>query len=161
MNFKLKNFFLVIIFLVITSPAMSEQHEKKPSWNKICESVGDNLICQTSFGQYMDVGGQNIWYSRVGIVELNGVQKKLFIHAPLGVKLQNGIIYQIDDFELSSMQYAACYNVQGCQGLVEVNDSIIDQMKKGSAIKMRFTSINGKPIDGSVSLIGFTSAYTK
>ena len=156
----MKYFFLIIILLIGT-PVLADKHETKPSWNKLCESVGENSICQTSFGQYMDVAGQNIWYSRVGIVELNNTQKKLFIHAPLGVKLQNGIIYQIDDFELSSMQFSACYNVQGCQGLVEVNDAVIDQMKKGSAIKMRFTSINGKPIDGSVSLIGFTSAYNK
>ena len=94
-------------------------------------------------------------------MELNGEQKKLFIHAPLGVKIQSGVLYQIDDNQTNSMPYNACYNVQGCQGLLEIDDTVIQQLKDGNVIKMRFISVNGKAIDASVSLIGFTKAYNK
>ena len=59
------------------------------------------------------------------------------------------------------MPYNACYNVQGCQGLLEIDDTTIQQLKEGNIIKMRFTSVNGKSIDASVSLVGFTKAYDK
>ena len=149
------------VFLFVMSTAYADNHDNKPSWDKICETKDTNTICQISFGQNMDYGDQIVWYSRVGVVELNGEQKKLFIHAPLGVKIQSGVLYQIDDNQTNSMPYNACYNVQGCQGLLEIDDTIIQQLKDGNVIKMRFISVNGKAIDASVSLMGFTKAYNK
>ena len=51
--------------------------------------------------------------------------------------------------------------MQGCQGLLEIDDTTIQQLKEGNVMKMRFTSVNGKSIDASVSLVGFTKAYDK
>jgi len=155
--------YILPIFVLILSTfiANADSHDEKPKWDKLCETVEENTICQISLGQYMDYGEQKIWYSRVGVVELNGTQKKLFIHAPLGVKIQSGVLYQIDDNQTNSMPYNACYNVQGCQGLLEIDDSTIQQLKDGNSIKFRFASVNGQSIDGNVSLIGFTKAYNK
>ena len=85
------------VFLFVMSTAYADNHDNKPSWDKICETKDVNTICQISFGQNMDYGDQTVWYSRVGVVELNGEQKKLFINAPLCVKIQSGVLYLIDD----------------------------------------------------------------
>lgn len=164
-----KNIFLFLFLLILIKPVIAGNHvtgqpvqkplENSPNWSKICETIDENKICQISFGQLMNNGDQKIWFSRVGIVELNEGDKKLFIHAPLGIKLQSGVLYQIDDNQTSSMQYHACFNVQGCQALLEVNDVIIQQLKDGQFIKMRFIALNGKSIDATVPLAGFTKAY--
>ncbi|MDG2187216.1 MAG: invasion associated locus B family protein [Hyphomicrobiales bacterium] len=156
-----KNLFSILLLFALISPTFADEHENKPKWDKLCETVGDNTICQISFGQFMNNGDKKIWFSRVGVVELNATDKKFFIHSPLGVNLQSGVLYQIDENQTSSMPYNACYNIQGCQGLLEIDDAMINQLKNGNLIKMRFTSINGQSIDGTVSLNGFTAAYNK
>lgn len=166
-----KNIFLFLFLLILINPVIADNHiaevpaqkpvENTPNWAKICETIDENKICQISFGQLMNNGDQKIWFSRVGVVELNEGDKKLFIHAPLGVKIQSGVLYQIDDNQTNSMQYHACFNVQGCQALLEVNDTMIQQLKDGKFIKMRFISLNGQSIDATVPLAGFTKAYNK
>jgi invasion protein IalB len=165
----IKNIFLFLFLLILINPVMADNHvaveptqkpsENSPNWSKICETIEENKICQISFGQIINNGDQTIWLSRVGIVELNEGDKKLFIHSPLGVKLQDGVLYQIDDNQTSSMQYHACFNVQGCQALLEVNDTMIQQLKDGQFIKMRFIALNGKSIAWTIPLAGFTKAY--
>ena len=68
------------VFLFVMSTAYADNHDNKPSWDKICETKDVNTICQISYGQNMDYGDQTVWFSRVGVVELNSQQKKLFIH---------------------------------------------------------------------------------
>ena len=68
------------VFLFVMSTGYADGHVNKPSWDKICETKDSNTICQISYGQNMDYGDQTVWFSRVGVVELNGEQKKLFIH---------------------------------------------------------------------------------
>lgn len=77
---------------------------------------------------------------------------------PLGVLLTEGARLKIDEHMPYKFEIRYC-TTEGCFAFIGLNDSFINQMKKGSQAILSFKTIGGQPVDVALSLMGFTKAY--
>jgi invasion protein IalB len=152
-------FALVALSLVFSADSIAEDSTSNdPQWKKSCQSLNENQICQLSYGQNVVYGEQTVWVSRVGVATLNQVQSKLFVYGPLGVMIPDGVTYSIDGSPAVSMEYMACFNLLGCQATMEIDQTILNQIKNGNNIKIDFVKPNLEILTANVTLKGFTKA---
>ncbi len=79
---------------------------------------------------------------------------------PLGVLVQPGIGLSIDDSASYKFEISHCTN-QGCFAFIDVNDLVLEQLKKGSNANFVFYAQNTKKFKIAMPLKGFTKAYKK
>lgn len=80
---------------------------------------------------------------------------------PLGVSLQNGLLFSVDEGDPKQYPYAFCNNV-GCIARVGFTPLELQKLRKGATAKMgiRLFQDPNNPITIGVSLKGFADAYT-
>ncbi|MFT4999783.1 MAG: invasion protein IalB [Paracoccaceae bacterium] len=79
---------------------------------------------------------------------------------PLGVLLQSGLVFGIDDKEVKQYPYQFCNNI-GCIARVGFTPLELQAMRKGEVGKMTFRMANApdKPANIELSLKGFAAAF--
>ena len=76
---------------------------------------------------------------------------------PLGVYLQNGILYSVDKGKAKRAPFSVCIR-QGCQAIFPATPDLLKSLKKGGELRMQVTGSNGKNVQISIGLKGFTKA---
>jgi invasion protein IalB len=161
----LKKYIYLILFVMCLSSIQStnlyaEETTDKPHWKKACQVSGEvNEICQTSYGQYILFNEENLWVSRIGIAVLNDSVMRMFVYGPLGVLLAEGVNTKIDDLPVVRMDYVYCINLYGCQAILEIDNTAVNNLKNGNEIIIEFLKPTGETLTANVSLAGFTKAF--
>ena len=83
------------------------------------------------------------------------------IIAPIGVLLQNGLLFGIDDAEPKQYPFIVCNNV-GCLVRIGLTPLELQAMRKGETgkITVRLFQDSANPFAINVSLNGFSAAYS-
>ena len=77
---------------------------------------------------------------------------------PLGILLSTGWQYKIDNQKGAVLPFEIC-NVDGCFAGVKLSNSLINSMKRGNKMSIRFFDAAQSEVNPVVSLVGFTKAY--
>ncbi len=161
----LKKYIYLILFVMLLSSIQStnlyaEEANDTPHWKKACQvSDATNEICQTSFGQNILFNEESLWVSRIGIAVLNDSVMRMFVYGPLGVLIAEGVNTKIDDFPVVKMDYVYCINLYGCQAILEIDNTVVNNLKNGNEIIIEFVKPTGQTLTANVSLAGFTKAF--
>lgn len=150
---------LLLIGLLLSLPAAAtlENGQKFKDWVSRCESGADSRVC---FIEQNLVSGKDKKQRVLG-VQIGYYQKKVignFI-LPLGVLLKHGVRIVVDGFEFSqSVPYTYC-NTGGCAASFQLDEKMIEMLKKGKKMEVMAMGSNGKEFSLPVSLSGFTRAF--
>lgn len=82
----------------------------------------------------------------------------MYIMAPLGVSIQDGVALRLDSETQKMQPYKTCM-MDGCSAIVPFDDKMLEQFKDASDGAM-VVSDGSKPIDLTFSLSGFKEAWS-
>lgn len=135
--------------------SLQETHE---DWQVACQIANGAKQCTVSQQQYQQ-GGQRILAIEVQSQAEGGIKGVAVL--PFGLKLQEGVIFQIDeDAALPVAHFSTCLPA-GCILPVEFDTAVLKAMRAGTALKMKTTSVDEKELTFSISLKGFSSALDR
>ena len=87
-----------------------------------------------------------------------GDNPTLLMTFPLGILLSTGWQYQIDGNKQVIEPFEIC-NLEGCHAGVRLTPHLLNAMKRGSRMKIKFLDAARTEVDPVISLTGFTKAY--
>jgi len=85
-------------------------------------------------------------------------QNLVQIAMPLGVMLQNGAVLSSDTYTSAVLRFRLC-DVQGCYTLAPLDDNAVKALGRATKAEMKIVSADGKKVNLSFSLNGFTAAH--
>lgn len=129
------------------------------AWVKVCEKDPNdetNEICIVT-QELRDENGRFLASAGIRIGAKDG-KKALIFGLPLGMLLQPGIRYQIDQGEQTSGEYGICLPT-GCFAELAIEDAAVNALKKGNELILMAISGRGQTVPFRMSLIGFTKTF--
>ncbi len=81
---------------------------------------------------------------------------RLIVILPLGIALPPGISIQVDGNQSNRFEIETCTR-EGCRASVEVDHILLNEMRMGSKMKIKFSTLNRKKFIVPVSLKGFST----
>ncbi len=100
--------------------------------------------------------GKRFVEAAIGFPKDKSTARGIFI-VPLGVLLQPGMTLKIDDGKEFKFQARYC-DGSGCFGFVDLNDALLDSMRKGTKLTVTFQALNKKSIGVELTLKDFAAA---
>ncbi len=100
---------------------------------------------------------QRVVRIEVGFVAKTG-QPAALITLPLGISLQHGMLFQVDQGEQTRYAFTRCVP-GGCIAAVPLSDAQIAALKAGSVAHLQFHDGLAREVNLDMSLSGFTAAF--
>lgn len=94
----------------------------------------------------------------IGYPKDKNMARGIFV-LPLGIFVEDGLEMQVDNNTPFKFKIRYCDSA-GCFAYLNLNDSVLDMMRKGTKITVRFKSIKPQNIEVPLSLKGFTKALS-
>jgi invasion protein IalB len=160
MRFFMDSRFFIVPFIVLSSApvhAALQTGQQFKDWVSRCEAGAGSQVC---FIEQSLVAGKEE-KQRVLSVQIGYYQKKVIGNfvLPLGVLLQHGAKIVVDGFEFSKPVPFTYCDQAGCSASFQLDEKLIDMLKKGKAMEITAKGLNGKDFSLPVSLKGFTEAF--
>lgn len=99
---------------------------------------------------------------QIAVIEIKSVSNSkrlnMYIQVPNNILLQSGLRFQIDAGKTRVSPFTIC-NEQSCLSEIGLSTDFVNEMKKGSEIKLYFLQNDGKPLKIAIPLIGFTAGF--
>ncbi|MBZ6075094.1 invasion associated locus B family protein [Microvirga puerhi] len=131
----------------------------QPDWTKVCgKDQGTNSeICYTTRDFVSDQGQPVL---AVALYDVKGPQNKKIVRflMPLGLLLQPGIRFAVDQGGPTDGKYAVCFP-NGCFAEAEVKDDFVAAMKKGQNLNVSVQNQAGRLVTFAVPAAGFGKAF--
>ncbi|QFU16483.1 invasion associated locus B family protein [Microvirga thermotolerans] len=131
----------------------------QPEWTKVCgKDQGTNSeICYTTRDFVSDQGQPVL---AVALYDVKGPQNKKIVRflMPLGLLLQPGIRFTVDQGAPTDGKYAICFP-NGCFAEAEVKDDFVAAMKKGQNLNVSVQNQAGRLVTFAVPAAGFGKAF--
>ncbi|AWM87154.1 invasion associated locus B family protein [Microvirga sp. 17 mud 1-3] len=131
----------------------------QPDWTKVCgKDQGSNTeICYTTRDFVSDQGQPVL---AVALYDVKGPQNKKIVRflMPLGLLLQPGIRFAVDQGGPTDGKYAICFP-NGCFAEAEVKDDFVAAMKKGQNLNVSVQNQAGRLVTFAVPAAGFGKAF--
>lgn len=128
-------------------------------WIKFCvkpEDAGGKQVCLTGIDGRIESGLPVV---AVVIIEPEGDPKKILrITLPVGMHLQHGSRFIIDQNPPLTAPYVVCFN-NGCMADYELNADTLGKMKKGQGVLVQGINYNGGAISIPVPLTDFAKVF--
>ncbi len=135
--------------------SLQETHE---DWQVSCQIANGAKQCAVLQQQYQQ-GGQRILAMEIQSRSQDGIKGIAVL--PFGLKLQEGVIFQIDDeAALPAAHFSTCLPA-GCILPVEFDAAALKALRSGSTLRLKVISTDDKELNFSVSLKGFASALDR
>ncbi|MEJ8573254.1 invasion associated locus B family protein [Microbaculum marinum] len=133
---------------------------KLGSWIKLCAPDQANEgkdVCLVTQEVRTDTGE---FLASLSVQETLNADGKRVVRAavPLGTLIQPGIRVQIDEGKQVAGKYVICLP-NACYAEMEIDDSFVDGMKKGTNLVVLVINNQGKAVGIGLTLIGFTKAW--
>jgi invasion protein IalB len=140
--------------------------EKFGDWLLVCQKQDAKtklcFVAQEVQGTFQSGDKKNVMGRLARISLLPQKNKKEFLMVallPLGINLQAGTAFSIDDAAQIQMPLQRCTNA-GCEAIMEANDALLQKLKKGKSMKVGFNA-GTKTLVVPLSLKGFDQAMSK
>ncbi len=156
-----------ISFQAITSDSVSGKEDEassseEASWQIRCaEGVDVNKPekgkCEVVQILYVKETGQRFAEMAVGYSSEDGKPRGVVI-LPLGILLESGVLFQIDDMPPFKFSPRYCDN-NGCVAFLDINDKIMDGLRKGENVKLGMKVVDGRQVSVDMPLKGFSKAF--
>ncbi|MBF9234559.1 invasion associated locus B family protein [Microvirga sp. BT350] len=131
----------------------------QPEWTKVCgKDQGTNSeICYTTRDFVSDQGQPVL---AVALYDVKGQQAQKIVRflMPLGLLLQPGIRFAVDQGQPTDGKYAVCFP-NGCFAEAPVKDDFIAALKKGSSLNVSVQNQAGRLVTFAVPAAGFGKAF--
>lgn len=131
----------------------------QPEWTKVCgKDPGNNSeICYTTRDFVSDQGQPVL---AVAVYDVKGPQPQRIVRflMPLGLLLQPGIRFAVDQGQAVPGKYAICFP-NGCFAESPVKDDFIASMKKGTNVNVSVQNAQGREVTFAVPAVGFGKAF--
>jgi invasion protein IalB len=144
-----------------TGPAVVQvkPEPSQPDWTKVCgKDQGNNAeICYTTRDFVSDQGQPVL---AVAVYDVKGPQPQKIVRflMPLGLLLQPGIRFAVDQGQPTPGEYAICFP-NGCFAEAQVKDDFINAAKKGTSINISVRNQAGREVTFAVPATGFAKAF--
>ncbi len=89
--------------------------------------------------------------------DANG-QRAFLVRAPLGVQLDQGLIFQIGEEKPIAFAFSACSDVS-CDAQLIIPDGNFDKLEAAGSFTLAYIMAEGTPVKGTVSMKGLGKAY--
>ncbi|MCP4382193.1 MAG: invasion associated locus B family protein [Hyphomicrobiales bacterium] len=139
--------------------AQDEAPAGQSAWVKACNPTpveGQNFCVTVQ--EIRAETGQFIASAMIREILGDKKESSLVVVVPLGMMMRPGLRAQIDTSPQQEMAYDVCL-ANGCYSSLDVDDSFIDALKKGSQLSVITVNTEGKPVSFPMTLVGFTAAY--
>ncbi len=136
----------------------------QPDWTKVCgkDPSNNSEICYTT-RDFVSDQGQPVMavavYEAKNAPQGAQTQRVVRFLLPLGLMLQPGIRFAIDQGQPTPGRYALCFP-NGCFAeAVGLKDDFVNQMKKGTSLNVSVQNQVAREVTFSVPLAGFGKAF--
>jgi len=139
------------------APVQPSETKNFGDWTVRCYPVSSPTPCEMIELLVNKKSGQRV----LGVlIVFNAAQNQnvVQIAMPLGVSVQNGAVLSSDTYTSGVLRYRLC-DVQGCYAFAPVDEDAIKALKRATKAEMKIVSADGKKINLSFSLNGFSAAY--
>ncbi len=126
-------------------------------WKVSCEVIKstNRELCHIFQRLKKKSDGKQIMRVELGYLKPNS-SPRLNVILPLGIALPPGISIQVDGNQTNRFEIETCTK-DGCRASVEVDHILLNEMRMGTKMKIRFSTLNRKKFIVPVSLKGFSS----
>jgi invasion protein IalB len=131
----------------------------QPEWTKVCgkdEAAGAE-ICYTT-RDFVSDQGQPVLAVAVYDIKSAQPQKVVRFLMPLGLLVQPGIRFAVDQGQPTPGRYAICFP-NGCFAEAQVKDDFVTALKKGTNINVSVQNQAGREVTFAVPAAGFAKAF--
>ncbi len=131
----------------------------QPEWTKVCgkdEAAGAE-ICYTT-RDFVSDQGQPVLAVAVYDIKAAQPQKVVRFLMPLGLLVQPGIRFAVDQGQPNPGRYAICFP-NGCFAEAQVKDDFVAALKRGTAINVSVQNQAGREVTFAVPAAGFAKAF--
>jgi invasion protein IalB len=157
---------LVIAALCLgPAPLLAQQQQQQPKpetqqfqdWTVVCFDVQGQKRCR----MLQNVGnGEGSTIMQASVILLQNDQAGLIFRVPLGTWLPEGFRFRVDSGEEIQVPFVRCLPPpDNCVVEVGLNQQVLDQLKAGTQVNVRFFDPQRRQVEASVSLLGFTAAF--
>lgn len=156
---------VIAVFILMGNDSTTAQAQSGPEspWQSRCttlqqESGGQIEKCEVFQRLTMQETGQRLIEFAIGSSDQQaGLYRGVFL-MPLGILIQPGVLMQIDENPPYKFDIHHCADT-GCVAFVDLNAQIVDKLRKGEKAKVIMKAVDGKNIQITMSLSGFTKAF--
>jgi invasion protein IalB len=127
-------------------------------WTKVCgkDQGANKEVCYTTRDFISDQGQPVL---AVAVYDVKGEPTKVVrFLMPLGLMLQPGVRFGIDQGQPVAGRYAICFP-NGCFAEQTVRDDVINQLKRGNTLNISVQNQGAREVTFAVPLAGFGKAY--
>lgn len=128
------------------------------TWTKVCgkDQAANKEICYTTRDFVSDQGQPVL---AVAVYDVKGDANKIVrFLMPLGLLLQPGIRFGVDNAQPSPGRYAVCFP-NGCFAEAQVKDDFINAMKKGTNLNISVQNQAAREVSFSIPLSDFAKGF--
>ncbi|HEU6443416.1 MAG TPA: invasion associated locus B family protein [Microvirga sp.] len=131
----------------------------QPEWTKVCgkDQNANAEICYTT-RDFVSDQGQPVLALAVYDVKGQQPQKVVRFVMPLGLLLQPGLRFAVDQGQATAGRYVMCLP-NGCFAEAQVKDDFIASLKKGANLNVSVQNQVGREITFAVPAAGFAKAF--
>lgn len=131
----------------------------QPEWTKVCgkDQNTNTEICYTT-RDFVSDQGQPVLALAVYDVKGQQAQKVVRFVMPLGLLLQPGLRFAVDQGQATPGRYVMCLP-NGCFAEAQVKDDFIASLKKGASLNVSVQNQVGREITFAVPAAGFGKAF--
>ena len=131
----------------------------QPEWTKVCGTDQNTKteICYTTRDFVSDQGQPVL---AVALYDVKGQQAQKIVRflMPLGLLLQPGIRFTVDQGQPTPGRYAVCFP-NGCFAEAQVKDDFVAALKKGTNLNVSVQNQAGREVTFAVPAAGFGKAF--
>ena len=128
-------------------------------WTKVCgKDPAGTEICYTTRDFVSDQGQPVLAVAVYDIKAAQQAQKVVRFLMPLGLLLQPGIRFAVDQGQATPGRYALCFP-NGCFAEAQVKDDFVAAMKRGTTLNVSVQNQAGREVTFAIPAGGFGKAY--
>jgi invasion protein IalB len=131
----------------------------QPDWTKVCgkDQAQNAEVCYTTRDFVSDQGQPVL---AVAVYDVKGAQPQRIVRflMPLGLLLQPGIRFAVDQGQATPGRYAICFP-NGCFAESQVKDDFVNALKKGTNLNVSVQNQAGREVTFAVPAAGFGKAF--
>ena len=127
------------------------------NWTVVCFDVQGQKRCR----MLQNIGNNDgSTIMQASVILLPNDQAGLIFRVPLGTWLPEGFRFRVDSGQEIQVPYVRCLPPpDNCVVEIGLNDQVLNQLKAGTSINVRFFDPQRRAVEANVSLLGFTAAF--
>jgi invasion protein IalB len=143
------------------APAPSPSATPQPSWAARCSSPSRDapLECAMEQNAVLTKTGQLVVLVNIRVPGDTRAPIAL-VQLPLGLNLQAGAKFQVDDGKSADLPIQTCEN-RGCYASVPISPETLNALRSGKQLKISFQDLGKETITIPLPLNDFAAAYDK